>query len=284
MFDPMRNVSVKRLYTHNILRILTAGFFWSLFYQLFTQFFTKTMSFANFFDAIKHTILLDQRLDISTHLYFIRLIFIFYVCTPIVRLLTKHASKRQLQYFLVLWLILAILYPTICQYYPFRIMGTIVTEFPINTTYAGIGYGVAGYYLKKYHLPPSCCTICFGAGFIMTYALTVLLTIMHGKLYAAFLGGMTPGICLMAIGIFGFLIQRRYTRTISTIAERISRASFCIYFVHMAYVYVLSYLNIHVLVMPCIISIPFCVFLTFVLSYITYVLLSRNSTASKYII
>lgn len=280
MLDPQRNISLKRLYTHNILRLIVAMFIWSMFYHIFHQFTANAISYANFIQAVKNTLAFNQEF----HLYYIHIMLLFYVCIPIIRILTQNAAKLQLQYFLFLWLTLGIIYPVIRQYWPFNILQGIPTQYAINMAYASIGYGVAGYYIKKYLIHRIYYVICLIGGFGIVYGMTTLLTIKHGTLYEVFLGGMTPGVCLLAIGIFGLATHKKYIASVSKIAEYISKASFCIFLVHVMFNYIFSSFGLTVAILPCVISIPILVCLNFALSYIVYLILSHVPIANRYLI
>lgn len=280
MLHPAHKVTVKRLYTHNVWRLFVAMVAWALFYKCYHLIETDALSTANLGQAVREVLFFNQEF----HLYYIHIMFLVYAFVPVMRLLTEKASKRQMQYFLLLWFALGIVYPTACHYWPLRLMQGVAQQYGMNMTYAAIGYGVAGYYLRKYPLSRRCCVALMGVGFAMTYGLTTLLTITHDKMYTVFLGGMSPGVCLLGMGIFGLLGQLHYAKPVSSIALRISKASFCIYLVHVWFNCMFSNHGLTVAVLPCAVSIPLLVCLNMLLSYAVYLVLSRIPVVNRYLI
>lgn len=280
MLNPNKKISVKRLYTHNLWHLVTAMFAWAVFYKIYHMIATKSFYWENIVKSVREIFLLDQEF----HLYYIPIAALAYLFLPITRVVTANASKRQLQYCVLLWFVLAIVYPLLRLYWPLYLVQGAALQYGINMTYAGIGYGVLGYYLKKYPLSHKCCLVLIGLGFSIVYGMTTILTITQGELYDEFLGGMTPGVCLLGTGIFGLLCQLQYSAAVYTVAMYISKASFCIYLVHVWFNNIFSQHGLTVTILPCLISVPLLVCLNFALSYVVYLLLSHIPVVRRYII
>lgn len=274
MLDPHRRLSVRQLYTHHIWRLVAALFAWALVYHVCQLVVSGTLSWGNLLAEIRAVILFDHEF----HLYYIPIMILVYVFLPVLRLIAKHATRQQFAYLLLLWFALGIVYPVL------RLLPDALDRFGLSQPYAAIGYAAAGYYLKTYPLPRRYCAVCAGAGFAMTFGLTTLLTMTHGELYALFLEGMTPGVCLLAIGIFGLLIGRQYGAKTCAAAYRLSKASFCIYLVHVLFNHLFRKCGLTVAVLPCVASIPLLVLLNLALSYVVYLVLSRIPVVNRYLI
>lgn len=280
LLDPHRRLSVKRLYTHNIWRLVVALFCWAVFYKLYHLIEQDSLTWSRVLQALREVVLFNHEF----HLYYIPMMILVYIFIPVVRLVIEHASKRQFQYLLLVWFLLGIVYPLLRHYWPLRLLPTSMSQFGLTMQYAAIGYAAAGYYLKKYPLPQRLCVLCAGLGFAITYGMTTLLTITHGELYTQFLEGMTPGVCLLAIGIFGLLIQKKYGAKSCAIAAHVSKVSFCIYLVHVCFNCIFHNHGLTVSILPCIVSIPLLVCLNFALSYVVYLILSHIPVVNRYLV
>lgn len=280
MLDPHRRLSVRRLYTHHIWRLVAALFAWAMVYKIYDLIEQGVFTWSHIVQALKEVFLFDHEF----HLYYIPIMILVYVFLPVLRLIAKNATRQQFAYLLLLWFALGIVYPVLRHYWPLRLLPVSMDRFGLYQPYAAIGYAAAGYYLKTYPLPRRYCAVCAGAGFAMTFGLTTLLTMTHGELYALFLEGMTPGVCLLAIGIFGLLIGRQYGAKTCAAAYRLSKASFCIYLVHVLFNHLFRKCGLTVAVLPCAASIPLLVLLNLALSYAVYLVLSRIPVVNRYLI
>lgn len=198
----------------------------------------------------------------------------------------KNATRRELQYLIILWFILGILYPTAKHFWPFTLLSGIPSQWLMNMTYASIGYGVLGQYLQKY-------TICkkeiylllLGIGFAGVFAGTWIMSVEQGSLYELFFEGMSPFVALMAAGIFGFVTCfAKQGLKAGSFITRISNASFCIYLVHIFFIYIFNAIGLTVRILPSLVSIPVLAGINFLCSYIVYLLISRIPVAKKYLV
>ena len=225
---PEKPLSVRKLYAKTIPRILAAMFFWAMCYKLF-HLLPHGLSPAALLQAVKEVLVFRQEF----HLYYLQMILLVYAFLPVTALVTRHASRRQLEYALLLWFIFAILYPTVAPFWPFRLLGMMVPQYQINMTYASIGYGVLGFYLRQYPPRRAAAAVAALAGFAVTFGGTALLSARAGELRENFLQGMSVGVALMAAGIFllcsGVTLKGRGADA----AVYLSKASFCVYLCHM---------------------------------------------------
>ncbi len=87
---------------------------------------------------------------ISGHLWFVYCIFGFYLFTPILSAWIEKTGKKEVEYFLGIW-ILTLFLPVIDLYfdfYKFSFDGNIKTSFHFYSGF--IGYFILGYYLRTY--------------------------------------------------------------------------------------------------------------------------------------
>jgi len=280
MLDGGKDYSLKKLFGHNILRILIALFSWAFFYKIYGIIDSGSFTVQALVAAIKDTLMFRHEF----HLYYLHIILLVYVMLPITRIITANATKTQLIYILIIWFVLGIFYPTARNFWPFTQLRGIPLQYGINMTYSAVGYGVAGYFIKKHVKIKT--QVYFGVaalGFLIVFASTVICSVKNGSLYALFLEGMSPGVCLMALGLFGGFSGIKYSQKVSAAAEKISKASFCVYLVHVLFIYLLNPI-LNVSILPCLVSIPIVVTVNFACSFFVYLVLSRIPFVKRYLI
>ena len=146
--------------------------------------------------------------------------------------------------------------------------------------WSAIGCTVLGDALRRHPLTARCAGLLFAAGFLLCFAGTWLLSAKAGELKTPFLEGFSPGPCLMAAGLFSLCTQpQRLHRPV----ERLSRASFCIYLVHIAALRLLGALGLHANRFA-MLSIPAVAVLCGAISYFIYLPLSRLPWIKRWLI
>ena len=103
--DPRRELSIKKLYTKNISRIAICIIVWGFFYSLLDQYLYGTLSAKSILIAVYGIITGNT----GYHLWFLYTLIMLYIATPLFRLITCHASKRRLEYALVVWIIFSLI-------------------------------------------------------------------------------------------------------------------------------------------------------------------------------
>lgn len=230
LLQPGRPLPLKKLYLHNILRVLVSLLVWALIYKIYHMLDEHWFSLPNLWQACKEVLLFKH----EWHLYYLQILLLVYAWLPVTRILTERGSQRELQYALAVWFAFGILYPTLKPFWPFNLLYGIPGQWLLNMTYAAIGYGLLGYYLRTYPLSRrvSLLLAVFGAGFMILG--TYWMSLREGYTYTGFLEGMGVGEALLGSGVFGLCLSiRKEPRPIwAKSAAWLSRASLCIYIVH----------------------------------------------------
>ena len=283
LLSPHKELSLKKLYTKNLLKIVIAMFVWAMAYKVYYLFVTGTFTLPACYHALKEVLLFKHEF----HLYYLHILTLVYVFLPITRVFVKNASQKELKYALAIWFLLGIIYPTIKVFWPFKLLTGIPAQWAMNMTYSAIGYGVLGYYMS-YHPPrfqKKELILCI-TGFALIFGLTVFMSTKTGNLYQNFLEGMSVGVALLAIGLFGLFqrIQLKDNSKVKKTIIQISKASFCIYLVHIFVIYLFVFLNISVNLFPCLISIPLLSCVNLALSYCCYCVLSKIPVVNKWLV
>ncbi len=278
LLDPGRELTLKKLFSRNLLHILVAMLFWAMAYQVYHLAAARSLTAGSLWQACKETLLFRQEF----HLYYLHITLLLYLFLPVLRVLTAHATRRQLEYALVLWFLFGILYPTVRDLWPFRLLGGIPVQWRVNMTYAALGYALLGHYLRRYPLALRWSRLAFWAGLAVVLGGTWALSVRDGALNTRMQEGMTIGPALMAAGVFAWAQGRRMPEgIIGRDVAFVGRASFCVYLVHVFCYYLLQPLCAR---MPALLGIPVCAALNLALSLAAYGMLSRFRWAKRWLI
>ena len=281
MLEPKKELGMKKLYLHNFLRIVIAMVFWAWAYKLFYSFFARELSIGRAFEQLGEVLLFQQEF----HFYYLHMIIIVYMFLPITRIITKYADKKQLEYTLFIWLLFGIVYPTLRLFKPFSGFDGIVGNWVMTMPYAAIGYGLLGYYLKKY--PPVkstgiCLTI---SGFAVIFWGTYIASAAGGEFYSGFMEGMSVGTLMLAVGIYTLIDSvtikpGKFAKCITWL----SKASFCVYLVHIFFLRLIEMRGFSIDLWYEFFTIPALAIVVFVCSIAVYAVLSKIPLVRKWLI
>ena len=282
LLDPEKDLTIKKLYTRSIPRILIAMLFWATAYKVYHLITEGSFSAGNLWYAFKRVLLFDQEF----HFYYLHIILIAYIFLPITRLFTKNATRKQLLYFLAVWFVFGMVYPTVNTFYPFNLFAGLTSQYYINMTYASIGYGVLGYYLTKYPCNSIRALIYCVAGSVEIFAGTWLMSAKDGALNETFLQGMSIGVCLIAAGAFVFCIKvsGRLGARLRGVLKYVSNGSFCVYLTHVFVILRLTEHNIGAASFNPLLSIPLLSLAILAVSLIFYFILSHIPVVRRWLI
>lgn len=283
--DPKKELPIKKLYTKYIPRLLIALFFWAAAYEA-ADILTAYINTGGFDPSLIVTSLKNLvRFKHHFHLYFLHIMILNYALLPLVRVFTKHAKKAELQYALALWFLLAVLFPMALQYYPFSRLVGIPLQYAVSLTYASVGYGLMGFYLKKY--PPQKpwrFALLFALGFAVTFGMAAYLSIQSEKLALNWWSGTAPGTALMAVGLFGFVSAKGKSVPCPGVWGTLSKASFCVYLVHDFFNILLRHWGINTAKFAPLASVPLLSLGVMALSLGVWFVLSRIPVVNRYLI
>ncbi len=283
MLDPKKEITIKKLWTKYLPRILAALFFWAAAYMI------PDIVKASRAEGLSPGMLLDYLKDLVLfrhhfHLYFLHIIILFYALLPLSRIVTRFSKKSELRYILAVWFVLGVLYPFLRLYSPFSMLGGIPAQYALNLTYCSVGYGLLGFYIKKYAAArPSRWLLLYLAGFVLTFA-GMTATNLSGTVSAVFWEGGSPGVAMMAAGIFGFFSSRQPKAACPKAFVTLSLASFCIYLVHDFFNIIFRHFGLTITLFAPALSIPALSLAVLGLSFCVYLLLSKIPFVNRYLI
>lgn len=227
-----REISVRRLITHNLPRILCAMFAWAFLYRLAAL---GSITPEKLWDALKRTLLLQH----EYHFYYLHILLLVYAFLPILQVFTRSASRRELEYALAVWFVTGILFPLLHYFWPFTLMRPITAWWKMPMSFSAVGFALLGHWLRQYggSIRRGWYAGALAAGLALVFGGTAVLSLADGQLSEIFLEGMSPGAMLMAAGWFGLILGRKKERSAlwTALTGRLSRASFCIYLSHILF-------------------------------------------------
>lgn len=280
LYDPAREMSLRRIYTRYFLRILLILLVWSFAYELY--FIAGYWILYRWFnpmsipDAVRNVLTFRHHF----HLYYLQILLIFYCFLPLMRTFTAHAGRDVQHYMLIVWFVLGIFLPTLFRFKPFSDTEGIPAQYPLNMTYSAMGYSLMGWYIKNTEITRADLRRwlpLFLAGFAVVFGVTVGVSVTRGQLYQNAIYGFTPGVALMAIGAYGSISALYADRDSGSMPHVtwISKASFCIFLSHHVYVmFFRTVLHAAYMSLP-VVLIPLESAAVFALSVLTYVILRR---------
>lgn len=169
--------------------------------------------------------------DIMYHLWFLYMIAGLYLITPLLKILIQNAKRKDIEYFILLWLFASVISKAIEYFigYTFKIELFFVTHY--------IGYYVLGYYLFTYDFHVKWRALMYVGGivgwvttFIMTYHESLK---VDEPLEQFWYDEHSPNVLLMAVALFMLFKSTKIGEVkLPWIGKVISQASFGIYLIH----------------------------------------------------
>lgn len=204
--DPAKKVTVKKIYTQSIPRIVAAYCFWSLVYSLLENGLTYGFSDR----SVLKFILFDALKGHFTQWFLIMLVGL-YMITPVLRLITKHGSRRMIEYFLLLSFLFGGLIPTGLKLLDDGMIKALgeyyFANFNLNFVMGFTGVYLAGYYFRTYSLSKRAKIILYISGvvsLVVTIAMTLILSFKKGYAVQIFWENLCPTVTLMGAAVFVF--------------------------------------------------------------------------------
>jgi len=279
-----REVSVKRLLTHNLPRILAAMFFWAFVHHLAGLVVSESgVTAAGVWDAVKRTVLFQHEF----HFYYLHILLVVYAFLPALRVFVRSATRREMEYLLGVWFVVGILCPILPIFWPFSLIPPIREWWTLGLTFTCVGYALLGHYLRKFgpSIAPRRYVVSLLLGAAITIGGCAWFSLKNGVLHESFLGGNTPGAFLMACGLFGLCVSRKsWPQWVVVVSGRLARASFCIYLTHYLFQRVFARLGLGGVLSPCALTIPAVTLLVLGCGYLLWEVLHRIPVCKDYLV
>lgn len=284
--DPNRELDVKRLYRHNILRYGVIYVFWGAVYGLTD---CLRLGFAN----LTWKQILKEILAGRYHLWFLPMLIGIYVLLPVLRSWILHAHKRNIQYFLALFVILQVLRTTIATFVRNEELLNLINLGEIQMACSYVGYFVLGYYIVHVGIPRRYHKL-FYISVIPAAVLNILISeaqtardgVANGCFYDSF--GLFTFIIVLAV--FIFFTQKVNSELLSTrgaaVIMEVSKGTLGIYMMHIGFMEQfkrMRFFGIFDVFSPVPVGVPLIALLIFLLCYVLAALLRRFPLVGRYI-
>ena len=286
------NISVKKIYSISIFRVVTAYLFWSFIYALY-QVHLEGGGFSR---------ILALTLDGHYHLWFLYMIVSLYIITP----LLKKLSEEDLKYLLIVSLILCFLIPTIMELKnavkPFigsevlcKALDQIFSPYIIFMKYLKIdyvAYYILGHFLHEREFKTGELKLLYSlsvVSFIFTPLFSAIITFFGKQPYGIY-GIFTVNMLLESVGVFVFVKQGCLKHGGSSgKAERIiiflSGCCFGIYLVHALLLEILqNEFSVDSLCFNPLLSVPIIASFVFMVSLGITVIIKKIPVVNKYLV
>ena len=265
MLDPAKEVTLKKLYSKNTLRILTALIFWSFVYALVLH---------------KPFYPLGSQ---ESHFWYLGMIIGVYVAVPILRYIA--ASPTLLRYFIIAWFCM-MMYSFVGKFatLPFDMQEVLFVRYA--------GYCLLGYYVKYLATltseeVPNICRIrrwiyWLGLlGLIVTVVGGIILQDDEGLFYEY----ISPNLifCSTAILLYGACHPLRLTGRKAALILNCSECTFGIYLLHVL-VLIEVYNRLARFIPQMVPHMVLCIFIAFFVGYGITFLLKKIPVVNKYIV
>lgn len=225
MLSSTREITILSFLKKRLAKILIPLFAWSvIYYANEVRKDEITFSVADFIKRFSTD-------DIMYHLWFLYMIAGLYIITPLLKILIQHAKRKDIEYFLILWLFTSV-FSNWLEYfigYRFEIELFFVTHY--------VGYYVLGYYLFTFDFHAKWRTLMYIggiAGFVITFFMTYHESLkIDEPLEQFWYDEHSPNVLFMVIALFMLFKSAKIgTLKVPWIGTVISHASFGIYLIH----------------------------------------------------
>ena len=190
--------------------------FWTLLYILIEIFFQQT--------HVQSTLIKGIYFGAAYHFWYVYMLIGIYLFLPIMSVFILNATKKQIEYFLIIWLI-----SLLSNMFIFK---NLLPNFNLIYFSGYIGYVVLGYYL--HFLVKGKSTAKFIIYYSLSYMFTFLITFHYSyiteSLNTNFYQYLDLNIVIMAASFF--MIFKHMGNFSSNIFKSLSEYSFGIYFIH----------------------------------------------------
>lgn len=286
--NPAREILTKNIYIKYIRRILLALLFYgTAYYVLLARLETGVWDLKFIVDGLVSVLKGDARY----HLWYLYMLIGLYIITPFLRIYTAGAQKKEIEYFLLLFLLFTGVFYPMGKFPAFENVARLLDQMKVSFIFGYTGYYLLGYYLYKYTFSQRATRIIYllgGLSLFFTIGATYLLSIRQDEPVITFYSYFSLNVILMSAAIF--LLFKNYWRkrtiapAVHKLVSKIAGCSFTMYLVHDFFLIAFSEMNLTTLSFLPVISPLVLALLTFVLSFILAYLLNNIARLGKNLI
>lgn len=277
-----KEINLKKLYTRNVLRLVVLYVVWSVIYGFLDC--RANWSVIHIGDILRE-IFASQY-----HFWYLPMSVGLYMLVPILRKWLSVASKKEVEYFLGLFLVFQIVQTTMESIKMTEAMGFLWGTVDIEMACSYIGYFILGYYVVHYGIDKKLHKWLYLAGGLGAVANVVL-----GN-YLAIKAGAPVGTVYDSFGIFTFLIVLalfvffhekvsaiNFKKTSAKLIQEVSAATLGIYLMHVGIMGILSEYGIHSMMLMPVVGVPLLAIICFGVCFVLAAVLRRIPLIGRYL-
>ncbi len=278
-----KEVDLKRLYLHNILRLIIIYLVWSVVYGLFD---CRAYSWAE----LSKGDILREILAARYHLWYLPMIVGIYMLLPVLKRWIANARRKEIEYFLLLFLIFQIGKHTMLALVDAEVVSYVWGLASPDMVCGYLGYFVLGYYIMHFDVEVKWRKWIYLGGFLSIGANIILGDYLAQKagvplaeIYDSF-GVFTFGI---VVALFVFFTKElshvNYSEKVCRVIKEISKATLGTYLMHIAFIEYIESFGLHSMMFEPIICIPLFAVFCFCICVLISAFLRRIPLVGKYI-
>lgn len=249
--NPNKDIKTKAFFIKYIPRIILALFFYGVVYFILISYLETGVLDFHF---IKDGFISVCSGNARYHLWYLYMIVGLYLITPFLRVFTAKATKKEIEYFLLLFLLVSSVLFTMEKFSVFQFVSNLVEQMKLSFLYGYMGYYMLGYYLHHFSLSIRATRILYVLGLLsipFTILITNMLSISANEPVVTFYSYFSLNVILMSASLFLFM-QNSFKNTILPpnlvkIISTIAKCSFTMYLIHDFFLIVLSRIGINTL-------------------------------------
>lgn len=285
-----KELPLKRLYLHNILRLLIVYGVWTLIYvgkpYLSSLFATQEIS-------IDWKVFIKSLLTGPYHLWYLPMLAGIYMICPVLKRWLSHAPRREQEYFLLLFVVFQISKTTLSCFIKTPEVHQFLDILQPEAVCSYVGYFVLGYYLSFHQFSPkfdrflfAMLPVSFGANIVVS----TLLSRRSGTPEGVFFDSFGVFTLLISMALFriciGWQSSHKEAQTSQSTARRllhgIAQDTLGIYLIHLLIMDSPSFLKLYG-ILPVAVSVPLISIVVFLLSLVIAAVLRRIPLVGRYL-
>lgn len=253
--DKEKECDPKKLFKKNIVRMASAFLFWSFLYAL-QQNLLPAIGSHKEIPPFSERAFINDFISGEYHMWYLYMIALLYLVTPLIKVFTDNATKKQLEAFMVLSFIFANLIPMLLCI-PF------VKQFEFDTVYDDLnlsfisGYAglyIAGQYMVRYPFRKKVRTFIYAMGFLgyaLTAGLNLWVSVRNDDPAKTFLNVEHASTVMIAYAIFTFfqhvVSKVEFKESRVKLIKWLSARSFGVFLCHVLVMRAFQYFGIQVI-------------------------------------
>ena len=278
--------SIKKLFTKNIFRIVTAFLFWSIVYALYDFVVNK----------VEIKLVIQEIFTGHYHMWFLFMIIGLYMIIPFLKKIMENEFLTK--YFLILSFIFSFIIPRCISISKLVFPSVAVTLQSISNcicmyfVFSYVFYFVFGYYINRIDLNKKKTTIIYLlgiCGFALTVVLTNVVTQYTQEHNTLFYNDFSINVFLESLFVF-VLIKKlfeniKFSNKMKNIVTSLSKYSFGAYLAHDLIIMILNkFFNLNTLTFNPLISIPMIAIIVIFISFSISAIFNNIPKFNKYIV